>query len=206
MIRTERLLLRQWTILDHGPFAAMSADAQVMEYFPAALSREQSLAMADGCLRTIEANGHGLWALETRDTGRFIGLTGLATVDFEADFAPATEISWRLAREAWGHGYASEAARACLQFAFEILGLAEVVAMTATGNWRSRRVMERIGMLHDPADDFDHPRVTPGHRLERHVLYRIDRHRWPRAAWLTSQLAMDDFHLPHSGPLPWPSY
>ncbi|WP_329474863.1 GNAT family N-acetyltransferase [Kribbella sp. NBC_01484] len=205
MIRTDRLLLRQWTILDRGPFAAMSADPEVMGYFPQLLSREQSFAMVDGCTRSIEAEGYGLWALEVRETGRFIGFTGLAPADLDTLIGPAVEISWRLVRDSWGFGYASEAARACLKFAFNSLGLPEVVSVTATVNKRSRRVMERIGMIHNSAEDFDHPRVAPGHRLERHVLYRIDRERWRRTAWMASQLAMDEFTLPHSGPLPWPA-
>lgn len=205
MIRTDRLLLRQWTILDRGPFAAMSADPEVMEYFPQVLSREQSFAVVEGCTRAIEDVGYGLSALEVRETGRFIGFTGLAPADLDALIGPAVEISWRLARDSWGLGYAGEAARACLKFAFNSAGLAEVVSVTARINKRSRRVMERIGMIHDPAEDFDHPRVAPGHRLERHVLYRISREQWRRTAWMASQLEMDDFRLPHSGPIPWPA-
>jgi RimJ/RimL family protein N-acetyltransferase len=180
MIRTERLLLRQWTEADREPFAAMNADPAVMKHFPAPLTREQSDAMADRCAGLIEADGHGLWAVEVLETGRFIGFTGLAPIGFEAHFTPSTEIGWRLAREAWGNGYATEAARACLANAFGPLGLASLVSFTAVVNKPSQRVMERIGMTHDPADDFDHPRLEPAHRLERHVLYRIDREQWER--------------------------
>jgi ribosomal-protein-alanine N-acetyltransferase len=106
-------------------------------------------------------------------TGRFIGFTGMNEVGFTAHFTPAVEVGWRLARAAWGHGYATEAARAALGFGFDTVGLAEVVSFTSTTNTRSQAVMRRLGMTHDPADDFDHPRLPEGHRLRRHVLYRL---------------------------------
>jgi len=120
----------------------------------------------------FEANGFGLWALEVRATGEFVGFTGLDVPEFEAHFMPAVEIGWRLARSAWGQGYATEAARTALSFGFEEVGLVEIVSFTTPANRRSRAVMERLGMSHDPADDFDHPRLPPGHPQRRHVLYR----------------------------------
>jgi RimJ/RimL family protein N-acetyltransferase len=150
-----------------------------MCHFPATLTRAESDAFADLIERGFETNGGwGLWALERKDTGAFIGFTGLAPVSFAAPFAPAVEIGWRLARPAWGHGYATEAARAAVGLAFDELGLDGLVSFTAPANVRSRAVMERLGMTRDPAEDFDHPRVPAGSPLRRHVLYRL-----PVAAW-----------------------
>jgi len=171
-LRTERLLMRRWRSGDREPFAAINADEQVMELLPGTLTRAES----DGYIESIEAHfdehGYGLWALELRDGGELIGLTGLNTVAFAAHFTPAVEIGWRLARSAWGNGYASEAARAALRFGFEQAALAEIVSMTTELNVRSQAVMERIGMRRDPADDFVHPLARPPH-LRRHVLYRL---------------------------------
>jgi ribosomal-protein-alanine N-acetyltransferase len=174
-LRTERLVLRQWRPADRAPFAALNADPEVMAYFPAALTRKQSDALVDAVEAHIEREGWGLWALEVRDTGAFAGFTGLARPRFDAHFTPAVEVGWRLARAAWGHGYATEAARAAAAFGFDALELSEIVSFTAAGNRRSRAVMERLGMTHDPADDFDHPALPEGHPLRRHVLYRLTR-------------------------------
>jgi ribosomal-protein-alanine N-acetyltransferase len=144
-----------------------------MEHFPAVLTRRQSDELVERIEGGFEASGFGLWALEVRGTGEFIGFTGLAVPEFEADFTPAVEVGWRLARSAWGSGYATEAARAALQFAFEEAGLSEIVSLTTPANRRSRAVMERIGMKRDPGDDFDHPGLPVGHPLRPHVLYRI---------------------------------
>jgi RimJ/RimL family protein N-acetyltransferase len=121
----------------------------------------------------FDEHGFGLWALEVAATGEFIGFTGLSVPRFEAPFMPAVEIGWRLVRSSWSQGYASEAARCALRFAFDEIGLDEVVSFTSTANVRSQAVMRRIGMTHDPADDFDHPMIADGHRLRRQVLYRI---------------------------------
>ena len=169
------MILRPWQQSDREPFAALNADPDVMRYFPAPLTREQSDAFVDRITAALGQQGWGLWALEERATGRFLGFTGLAPVPFDAPFTPATEIGWRLRRDAWGHGYATEAARAVLAYAFapEGVGLSEVVSFTAVANARSRAVMARLGMHRDAADDFDHPRLPEGHPLRRHVLYRI---------------------------------
>jgi RimJ/RimL family protein N-acetyltransferase len=173
-LRTERLLLRPWRAEDRAPFAALNADPEVMRWFPATMSLQESDAFVDRIELGFEHDdGWGLWALELQATGSFIGYTGLARVNFEAAFAPAVEIGWRLARGAWGHGYASEAARAAAAFAFDTLALDVLVSFTAVGNERSRSVMRRIGMTHDHAGDFDHPRLPEGHPLRRHVLYRL---------------------------------
>ena len=158
----------------------MNADPRVMEHFPAPLSRLESDALIDEFEARFDPRGFGLWALERRDDGTFIGFTGLAAVPWEAHFTPAIEVGWRLAPEAWGHGYATEAAREAVRFGFEDAELDEIVSFTVPANVRSRAVMERLGMTHDPADDFDHPRLPVGHPLRRHVLYRIDRESWTR--------------------------
>ena len=179
-LRTERLLLRRWRPEDRAPFAALNADPEVMRHFPAPLTRRESDALADRIEESIERDGWGLWALEERATNGFLGFTGLAEPAFDAHFMPAVEIGWRLARPTWGHGFASEAARAAAAFAFTQLGLDEIVSMAVAGNARSRAVMRRLGMRREPADDFDHPLVREPH-LRRHVLYRLTQADW-RAA------------------------
>jgi len=171
-LETERLRLRAWRDEDLEPFAALNADPEVMAEFPAPLTRDQSDALAARIRAHLEAEGWGLWAVEVKGKSPYIGCVGLSVPRFEAHFTPCVEIAWRLARSAWGRGYATEGARAALAFGFETLGLDEIVSFTATTNVRSYRVMERLGFTHDPADDFDHPILPAGHRLERHVLYR----------------------------------
>lgn len=166
-LTTERLRLRHWTPADRAPFAALNADPVVMEHFPRLLSRAESDAAADRIDAFLRSHPYGLWAVETEEMP-FIGFVGLS----EPGFRPGVEVGWRLARAAWGRGYATEAARAALDHAFDTVGLGEVYSMTATTNLRSMRVMERLGMTRDPADDFDHPKLR-GHPLERHVLYRV---------------------------------
>lgn len=174
-LTTARLTLRQWRATDLEPFAALNADPEVMRYMPRALSRAESDAFAESAGGELARRGWGLWALEVREEGRFIGTVGLSVPAWEAHFTPCTEILWRLARADWGRGYATEAARECLRFAFETLRLPEVVAFTVPANTRSRAVMERLGMRHEAADDFEHPRLPAGHPLRPHVLYRARR-------------------------------
>ncbi len=159
----------------------MNADPDVMEFFVAPLTREQSDAFVDRIEAGFAEHGFGVWAVEEIGTGAFLGFTGLLHQTFEADFTPAFEIGYRLVRPAWGQGYATEAAREAVRFGFEQAGLAEIVSMTAAGNVRSRAVMTKLGMTHDPADDFDHPRVPDGHPLRRHVLYRLTSKQWQAA-------------------------
>jgi len=170
-VRTARLQLRQWREDDLAPFASLNADPEAMRFFSSTLTREESDSLARRAQLQIAERGWGLWGVEVVDSGRFIGFVGLAEPRFEAHFTPAVEVGWRLARDAWGHGYAAEGGRAALAFAFDELALEEVVSFTAVVNERSRKVMERLGMTHDPADDFDHPSIADG-PLRRHVLYR----------------------------------
>jgi len=158
----------------------MNADPAVMEHFPALLDRAASDALVDRFLEHWAALGLGIWAAERRSDARFIGFAGMNRPSFEADFTPAVEVGWRLAHEAWGQGYATEAGEAALRFGFEQARLDEIVSFTVPANERSRRVMERIGVRRDPAGDFDHPRIPPGHRLRHHVLYRLGREEWLR--------------------------
>ncbi|WEK49819.1 MAG: GNAT family N-acetyltransferase [Candidatus Kaistia colombiensis] len=174
-IATARLRLRRWQDADRAPFAAMSADPEVMEFFPALLTPDQANAFIDRVEAHWAARGYGLFALEERATGAFVGLTGLLDVFPEAPFAPSVEIGWRLSRPYWSRGYAREAAEAVIAAAFAEHDFPEIVAFTAKPNLRSAALMQRLGMTRDPVDDFDHPKVAEGHPLRPHVLYRISR-------------------------------
>lgn len=182
VLRTARLSLRGWRDDDREPFAALNADPEVMAHFPTTLTRATCDRLVDLTMDGWGESGFGLWALERIEDGVFIGFTGLSRPSFEAHFTPAVEVGWRLARHAWGHGYATEAARAALGFGFDTVGLTEIVSFTVPANLPSRAVMERIGMRHDPADDFDHPKLPEGHPLRRHVLYRLAGDGWWPAA------------------------
>lgn len=175
MIETERLILRRWRASDREPFAALNASAEVCEFLPKQLSREESDALASRLEDHFDERGFGLYAVERKDNGAFIGFTGLSVPRFEAAFMPAVEIGWRLDHAQWGQGFATEAARATLAHGFGPLGLEEIVSFTVPMNIRSRAVMEKIDMHQDPADDFDHPMLEPGNPLRQHVLYRIKR-------------------------------
>lgn len=172
-LETERLILRHWQDEDYKPFAALNADPRVMEFMPECLPEEGSNFVADRFRRYLDENGFGLWALEEKQSGRFIGFTGIQAPRFEAHFTPCIEIGWRIACEFWGNGYAPEAAKAAVHHGFTVVGLKEIVSFTALDNLRSRRVMDKLGMARDLQGDFDHPNLDEGHRLRRHVLYRL---------------------------------
>jgi len=178
IITTERLILRHWRESDREPFARLNADLRVMEYMPHVLSRQESDALADRIDVHFGQHGFGLCAVELRRGGSFIGFIGVNVPSFEAHFTPCVEIGWRLAADYWGQGLATEGANAIVRCGFETLGLDELVSFTVPANARSRRVMEKLGMTHDPADDFDHPRLPAGHPLRHHVLYRLNRSVW----------------------------
>jgi ribosomal-protein-alanine N-acetyltransferase len=144
-----------------------------VEFFPSTADREESEASAALLRARFDRNGYGWWAVEVKNGDAFAGTIAIADVPYDAHFTPALEVGWRLSVANWGHGYATEAARTALDFAFSNLGCSEVVAVTTVANVRSRRVMERLGMSRDPRDDFDHPLVDPGHPIRPHVLYRI---------------------------------
>lgn len=172
-IETPRLILRNWQDSDRAPFAKMNADPRVMEFFPAPLTRQQSDALVAKIETHFRKHGFGPYAAELRPKGTFVGFIGLSVPSFHAHFTPCVEIGWRLARTVWGQGLATEGAQAALKYGLDTLGLKEIVSFTVPANLRSRRVMEKLGMTHDPAEDFDHPQLPPGHPLRRHVLYRL---------------------------------
>ncbi|HEX4911799.1 MAG TPA: GNAT family N-acetyltransferase [Permianibacter sp.] len=181
MMETPRLRLRPWRASDAEPLAAMVADPEVMQYFPATLSRPESDALLARLQRRIDETGLGFWAAERRDTGAFIGFVGLNFPDYPLPFAPCVEIGWRLVRAAWGQGLASEAARAALHHGFGVRQLPEIVSFTSQHNLRSQAVMQRLGMRRDPFGDFLHPKLASDHWLAPHVLYRLTAKEW-RAA------------------------
>ncbi len=179
MIHTDRLSLRRWRVEDREAFAALNADPTVMRHLQGTLTRDRSDAFIDRVEAWWDVHGWGLWAVEVPGLAPFIGYVGL----WPADFLPGesmVEVGWRLAREHWGHGYATEAAREALRFGFEEIGLEEIVSFTVPQNEPSWRVMERIGLRRDPSGDFDHPRVDPVAypNLVRHVFYRLGRDQW----------------------------
>jgi RimJ/RimL family protein N-acetyltransferase len=169
-ITTERLIMRAWRESDLAPWAEMNADPEVRQFLGPLLTAEQAAAWVLNFQDDLDRNGFGFWAVEVRASGEFIGFTGLGTVDDEMPFT-GVELGWRLARPAWGHGYATEAAQAALRYGFDILGLPEIVAVTMARNLRSRAVMRRIGMTTDPAEDFEDPDVDQA-PLRRHLVYR----------------------------------
>jgi RimJ/RimL family protein N-acetyltransferase len=174
-LTTERLLLRRWRVEDRLPLQRINADPRVMEFMPGLLSAQESDALIVRIEDHFDRHGFGLFALERRIDANLIGFVGLMIPSFQAPFMPAVEIGWRLGAGYWGQGFATEAARAVLHYGLETLALGSVVSFTVPNNVPSRRVMERIGMKHDPSEDFDYPSLPNGHPLRRHVLYRIVR-------------------------------
>ncbi len=175
-LRTQRTLLRQWQDSDLDAWAALNADAEVRRHFSALLSRDEALDEAERMRAALTRRGWGAWALEIPGVLPFAGFVGLLVPAWSAHFTPAVEIGWRLARGAWGQGYASEAAAAAAAFALDQLQLDELVAITVPANLPSQRVMQRIGMQHDADGGFAHPRLPADHPLSRHLLYRLRPH------------------------------
>jgi RimJ/RimL family protein N-acetyltransferase len=174
---TERLRLRQWRDLDQAPFAAINADAQVMQHFPARLDRTQSDALLGELQNHIDHNGWGFWAVEERATAALIGFVGIQIPAPDLPVFPCIEVGWRLAANHWGKGFATEAARGALRVGFDELGLPEIVCFTSIANLRSREVMKRLGMR-DTGQTFEHPHVPEGHPLRKHCLYFLSRKQW----------------------------
>jgi ribosomal-protein-alanine N-acetyltransferase len=175
LLTTERLLLRRWRDADRLPFQRLNADPRVMEFMPGLLSPEASDELIVRVEEHFERHGFGPFAAEYRADGKFLGYVSLWVPNFDAHFMPAVEIGWRLNADYWGRGLATEGARVVAHHALTELGLDSLVSFTVPENLRSRRVMEKLGMTHDARDDFDHPRLPEGHRLRRHVLYRLKR-------------------------------
>ncbi|MBJ7537340.1 GNAT family N-acetyltransferase [Marinomonas transparens] len=178
-LETTRLILRHWQAEDYPAYAKINANPFVMEYFPAALSEEESYQQVDHMKVFLEEHNWGLWAVELKDTGEFIGFVGLNRKDATSGIpnSPLIEIGWRLSPEHWGKGYATEAAHKALEFAFNELEVKQVYAFTTVTNARSRQVMDSIGMQ-DMQQDFSHPKLDPEHPLAQHCLYKLTKEQW----------------------------
>lgn len=176
-IDTDRLRLRQWRDNDRSPLYAMSADAEVMRYFPSTLDHKQCDELFEFCQSFLAKNGWGIWAVELQENQQFIGFAGLNHAPDSLKFSPCIEILWRLARPFWGKGYASEAANAILKIGFEQVGLTEIYSFAVMENHKSRAVMERIGML-DTGVEFRHPELSKSSSLSKHFLYKITQDQW----------------------------
>ncbi len=176
-LRTDRLKLRQWKESDLPPFAEMNADPIVMEYYPSTLSEAESNSMANKLKDLILERSWGFWAVETTQEKKFIGFVGLHKPAYDLPVTPCIEVGWRLSKDYWGNGYATEAARESLRFAFEELGLSEVYSFTSVSNERSRFVMARLKMI-NTENNFEHPIIPMGHPLREHALYKITAKQW----------------------------
>ncbi len=172
-IETERLVLRRWNQNDAEVFAAINQDEKVIEFLRGAMSLKDCQEFIAETNRRIEKFGFGLWAAEVKEAKELIGFVGLHIPDFESHFTPCVEIGWRLAFKHWGKGYATEAAKEVLKVGFENFDLKEIVAITALQNFRSMKVMEKIGMKRDLSGDFNHPKLPLDHKLSRHALCKI---------------------------------
>ncbi|WP_342527317.1 GNAT family N-acetyltransferase [Chryseomicrobium sp. FSL W7-1435] len=177
-IETPRLKLRDWKDSDLEPFQYLNADEKVMRFFPKALSKKESDVFCQAIIAEIKECGFGLYAVEMKETKEFIGFIGFHRATFESDFTPCIEIGWRLKKEAWGKGYATEGAKACLEYGFEELGFDEIFSLTADINEPSKQVMRKIGL--EFVKKFDHPRVDPKSMLRKHVLYYVQRNVWQK--------------------------
>jgi ribosomal-protein-alanine N-acetyltransferase len=178
-LETNRLLLRQWVENDLPIFAALNSDHEVMEYFPALLSIEESNEIAEKCKSLISERGWGFWAVELKSSGEFIGFVGLHIPKPNLPYSPCVEIGWRLIKKSWGNGYATEAGQEALDYAFNTLNLSEVVSFTTISNIRSRSVMKRLGFS-NTHQNFEHPDIQKGHPLSEHVLYKISKQEWQK--------------------------
>ena len=178
ILETERLILRQWREDDIAPFAAMNADPRVTAALGVKLDPSVTKALIERVSASFPQNGFGIWAVELRGGAPFVGFTGLSIPRFEAPFMPAVEVGWRLAFDHWGKGYATEGARAAVEFGFNTIGLEEIVSFASAANLRSHAVMKRLGMRYDAQDDFNYPGVAPTDPLRRHLLYRLKRADW----------------------------
>ncbi len=176
-LETNRLKLRQWKESDFQPFAMINSDPDVMEYYPSPLSSSESDAMANKIKSLISERSWGFWAVETIAEGQFFGFVGLHVPTYELPVTPCVEIGWRLGKEYWGKGYATEAAKEALRFAFQKLDLNEIYSFASVSNQKSWKVMERLGMV-NTGNNFEHPIIPEGHALREHVLYKITRERW----------------------------
>jgi ribosomal-protein-alanine N-acetyltransferase len=170
ILTTPRLILRHWEARDQEPFIQLNMDPDVMQFFPAIRTKEETLAQIGRIESHFSEHGYGWYAAERRDNSRFIGFIGFKYADFKSFFTPCVEIGWRLSKENWGHGFATEGARACLDFGFKTLGFKEIYSFTSKLNLPSIKVMQKTGMKY--AGEFEEPSIEEGHRLKTHVLYQ----------------------------------
>lgn len=175
ILETERLIIRPWRDEDREPYAAMVGDPHVRRFYLVTMNREQSDAAIDTFIEFQKRDGYGFLAVERKSDGAFIGDVGMIPVVMPIVGNPPVEIGWLLGQQYWGNGYAVEAARAWIDYGFNVLAFPEIVAWTAVSNLPSQRVMQKLGMTHDPADNFMHPKVPEGHPLRPHVMYRLKR-------------------------------
>lgn len=185
ILSTERLILRTWKDSDIPIMAAINSDLLVMEHFPSTQDFAATTKMVDAITQHHEKFGYCLYAAEVKDTQEFIGFVGLNQPAFDIPHfvpysLPIVEMGWRLAPKYWDKGYATEAAKGVLDYAFTKLKLGEIISFTVVGNTKSRRVMEKIGLHHADADDFDHPKLAEDSPLKRHVLYRLTREEYTK--------------------------
>jgi ribosomal-protein-alanine N-acetyltransferase len=185
-LQTQRLRLRAWRDEDLPIFAAMNANGEVNRYLLGPLTRLQSDAVVGRFIQHFQHVGFGMWAVEAPSVASFIGAVGISIPSYTAPFTPCVEVGWRMAPEYWGHGFATEAAQAALEFGFRKVELPEIVALTVPQNARSRALVAKLGMTRAASDDFDHPLVPAGHPLQRHVLYRLRKEAWQQAQGLAS--------------------
>jgi ribosomal-protein-alanine N-acetyltransferase len=178
VVKTPRLTLRPWRDDDLPALAAMNADPHVMRFLPKTLTFEETQSAFKILRDHFDRHGFGIWAVEANGIPHIVGGVGLCYPPYEAHFTPCVEIGWRIKHQYQGRGYATEAARAALDFGFTQLKLDEIVSMTVPANEQSWMLMERLGMKRNPDDDFNHPRLAPDHPLSRHVLYRLNRSDW----------------------------
>ena len=172
MIETDRLILRPWREDDIFPFSEINGDKEVMAYLPKCLSLEETVQFYNRIIAEHNAFGYGLYAVETKSDGLFIGYVGFHHFDFDAEFSPGVEIGWRLAKEFWNQGYATEAAKACLDYARRNRLFNEIYSFTAVCNYRSERVMQKTGM--ERVGLFSHPALPEEHLLKSHILYKLN--------------------------------
>jgi len=173
-LETKNLRLRQWKPSDYLPFSKLNADKDVMQYFPNTISEEESNELALKLELLIAKKGWGVWAVELKESHVFIGFLGLYEFSLDLPFSPCVEIAWRFDKKYWGNGYATEAGKEVLKFAFDVLGLDEVVSFTTVANKKSESVMKKLNMI-NAKEDFEHPNLAKGHHLSTHVLYRISK-------------------------------
>lgn len=173
IIETERLILRTWKQEDADSYYLINQDPKVIEFLQGPLTMEQVYDYITAANNHWDKHGYTLWATELKATGEFMGFMGLNYIDWEAHFTPAIEIGWRLGSQYWGKGYATEGAKASLEYGFEQCGLKEIVSLSVPANVRSIHVMEKIGMRRDLNGDFAHPKLHPEHPLSKHILYRV---------------------------------